>query len=155
MGKLTKADVFQYADYYYRNASKGLTMEELWVNFRRYNSEPRDIRKVRGVVQAQPDQDPEVLREVLVFTCTLMEVRIVDVNSKNRDRDLVTVRQMVCFVGDRMGFDAIHFHNVLGWDRSMTYQRKRKAGELAELYEKYRANLNHVLRQFGCDEFIA
>jgi hypothetical protein len=156
MGKLTKADVFQYADYYYRNASKGLTMEELWVNFRRYNNEPRDIKQVRGVMQAQPTNlDLAVLKDVLTFTCTLMEVRIVDVNSKKRDANLVIVRQMVVFVAFRMGYRPADIALGLGWDRSISYQRARRAEELASIYPNQRANLNHVLRRFGCDEFIA
>ena len=161
MGVYSKLTMFGFADFYHRFAGTGLTMEEMLINFMKYTKEPRDIRdpiklpkKLREeVIQLKPPHT--TLRSVLNTACKLGQVSEAQVNSKTRKREYVNVRQWVCYVGVRLGYDPPDFLTILGWERSGVYHKVRKAEELASVDMEYCVTLNEILRIFGLEPINA
>lgn len=161
MGMFNKLTMFGFADFYHRFAGTGLTMEEMLINFMKYNKEPRDIRdpiaapaKLRqDILKLKPPHS--VMRKVLKVCCEIGNVTQDEANSKVRSREFVMVRQWVCYVGVQLGYEPADFLLILEWERTGIYHRVKTAANLLETDTEYRIKVNEILRIFGCEPFNA
>lgn len=161
MERFNRLTMYGFADFYHRFASTGLTMDEMLLNYMKYKKEPRDIgdpiklpTKLREeVLKLKPPHTK--LREVLKYACQVGQVTQDDVNSKARNREFVTVRQWVSYVGMNMGFEPMDFQRILGWERSGIYHKTSKAEILASTDMDYCVALNEILRVFGLEPINA
>lgn len=161
MGLYSKIDLFGFADYYHRFATTGLTMDEMFLNWKKYTENPRDINDIVNIPKKLKKEIASVkppatkLWSVLKVACRIHGVTREDVNSKNRKRELAIVRQQVCYVANELGFKPADIPTILKWDRSQTYHRIRKCEELAGSTKDFRWKLNQLLDAFGLENFVS
>ena len=160
MGIYSKVEMFAFADFYHRWARTGLTMEEMLINWQRYKDKPRSILDPikppggKRAVQVPVKPSQQLLRDVLASASGIMGVKPAAVNGKGRQRELVTVRQMVAYVGMQLGFEPPDFNSILGWERSGIYHKERKASQFGNLEKPYRDKINKLCSEFGVATFI-
>ena len=161
MDLYTKLDMYGFADFYHRYSQTGLTMDEMLFNYSKYSNKPRDLNdKIKPpgqdvVAKKKPKTHMVDLVNIRKLACDIKGVTIAQVDSKDRKRDFVDVRQWVCYVGLVHGFEPPDFLRILKWDRSGVYHKSKKCVDLAERTTEYREGLNLVLNAFGHNEFIA
>jgi len=150
--------MFSFADFYHRFAITGLTFDEIYQNWQKYNRNPRDMNDLSEVPKKLKEEIASVkpaalqLMKILNVACNIHEVEKSKVNSKNNKRELADVRQQVCYVALELGFTPADFPRILKWDRSLTYARAKKCMELANTVKLYRERLNELLCRFGIEE---
>ena len=158
MGLFTKLDMYSFADFYHRFATTGLTFDEMFFNWQKFNKQPRDIDKLAKIPKKLKEQIDRVkppatkLWQLLNVACKIHGEKKEDVNSKNSKRELATIRQQVCYVGLELGFEPRDYPLILKWDRSLTYARAKKCKVLAEGNKDYRETLNELLKRFGQEQ---
>ena len=159
MSIYSKIELFGFADYYHRFATTGLTMDEMFLNWARYSSEPRDIEDLVNIPKRLKEEIARVkppavqLWKMLNLACRINDVKKKDVNSKSSKRELVTVRQHVCYAALELGFKEADIPTILKWDRSLTYARAKACKEIASSTRNYRDNLEELLDAFGLGRF--
>lgn len=159
MALYTKLDMFGFADFYNRWSETGLSMDEMLDNYKRYQSKPRDIFEPikppgqEKVVTYNPKPPNKKMRELLAMACQLMEVKEAAVNSKDRHREIVTVRQLVAYVGRQMGYEPADFSRILNWNRTLIYAQTNKAKQYAATEKEFRQKIDFLLDKFGCDKY--
>jgi len=157
----SKIEMFAFADFYHRYESTGLTMDEMLHNFAKYSKKPRDISQpIKPPNKVKPEKvkikpPSQTLVDILQFACDVRGVSVTQVNSKARERELVDVRQWVCYTGLILDFEPPDFLRILKWDRSGVYHKSKKCIDLAETTLEYREGLNRVLNAFAQADFIA
>ena len=159
MSLYTKIDLFGFADYYHRFATTGLTFDEMFINWKKYTENPRDINDIINLPKKLKEEIARVkppaikMWSILKAACEINGVKREDVNRKSSKRELVIVRQHVCYVAIELGFIPIDVHSILKWDRTQTYHRVKACRELATSTKQYRDNLNQLLEAFGLMRF--
>ena len=161
MGLYTKIDLYGFADYYHRFATTGLTLDEMFLNWKKYTENPRDVNDIVNLPKKLKKEIASVkppatkLWSILKVACEINGVSKEDVNGKSQKRELSVVRQQVCFVAIELGFKPADIPTILKWDRSQTYHRVKKCKELATSTKEFRWNLNQLLKAFGLENFVS
>ena len=161
MGLYTKIDLYGFADYYHRFATTGLTLDEMFLNWKKYTENPRDVNDIVNLPKKLKKEIASVkppattLWSVLKTACKIHGVSRERVNGKSQKRELSIVRQQVCFVAIELGFQHSDIPTILKWDRSQTYHRVKQCKELAISTKEFRWKLNQLLKAFGLDNFVS
>lgn len=159
MSIYSKIELFGFADYYHRFATTGLTMDEMFLNWKKYSENPRDINDIVNLPKKLKEEIAQVkppaikLWQILKWACNINSVEYADVNSKNNKRELATTRQHVCYAALEYGFKHADIASILKWDRPLVYARAKKCKEVAASTKKYRDDLNELLNVFGLGPF--
>jgi hypothetical protein len=160
MSLYSKIELFTFADYYHRLATTGLTMEEIFLHWQKHSEKPRDLDELAKLPRKLKQQLAEVkppaikLQEMANVASVIHGVNRAHLDIKSSKRDLAQVRQQVCYAAIEYGFEPIDIHKILGWDRTLTYARAKKAKILAETVPEFRETLQELLARFGLEEFI-
>ena len=162
MSLFTKIDLYSFADFFHRFAVTGLTVDEMFMNWEKYRTTPRDANEViklpkRLKQEIEKIKPPSEILHDVVNACAKMNhihrEAIIGTHKGNNKR-YVTARQQTAYVGTKLGFNPTDFEEILEWDRSSVYHRVNKAGDYAKVEKRYRDDLSAILELFGLEPFI-
>lgn len=146
MRRFRKADLFAFAEFHYRYASRGLTMDELLVNFLEHKRNPRLVEKE---VKITEDMETQIIDDVVIRAAEAWDVDIQDIHAGKKSRPVAYARQMTAYISLKLGFTPSQIVEHLSWDRSSVYARDKACQSLAFSAADYRKKLNALCEIFG------